>query len=105
MAGAPSAIPSIAPATVPDMVTSSAAFSPRLTPESTRSGLAPSTRYWMPSMTQSVGVSRPQGFGQGERTRGARLFDLGGAHPDVIGERGGDRLQRRQALSVNAVVI
>src|SRR5436190_1293504 len=50
------AMASMAPATVPDMVTSSARFTPRLTPESTRSGFLPFTSSRRPSITQSVGV-------------------------------------------------
>ncbi len=56
MAGTPMAMPSMAPATVPDMVTSSAILAPRLTPDRTRSGLAPLISSLMPSITQSVGV-------------------------------------------------
>ena len=53
--GMPSTAASFAAATVPEYSTSSAALRPRLTPDSTRSGM--SFMMWRaPMMTQSVGV-------------------------------------------------
>ena len=49
-------MPSIAPATVPDRVTSSATFWLRLTPDRTRSGAGPSISCCTAIITQSVGV-------------------------------------------------
>src|ERR1700722_10962203 len=52
----PRMAPSMAPAIVPEYVTSSAAFWPRLTPDRIRSGGLPSRMWRTPMMTQSVGV-------------------------------------------------
>ena len=66
----PTAMPCSAPATVPEKVVSSATFCPRFTPESTRSGLPPSTSSCTASMTQSVGVPETaKVLGSSRRTR------------------------------------
>ena len=52
----PSVRPCIAPATVPETVTSSAMFWPRLTPDRIRSGSLPVTMSCTPISTQSDGV-------------------------------------------------
>ena len=116
MDGTPSAMPSMAPATVPDMVTSSAMFCPRLTPERTRSGLPPSTRSRTPIITQSVGVPvmakvlgssflQADRVGQRQRPAGARLLELRRHGPDVVGQLQRDAAEDGKAFGMNAVVV
>ncbi len=117
MDGTPSAMPSIAPATVPDMVTSSAALWPRLTPESTRSGLRALDQL-LERQHHAVGgragdgeaalvqLAHAQRLGERQRTRGAGLLGLRARPPRRRRESSPrDPLQRRQALGVDAVVV
>src|SRR5271156_919256 len=79
----PKSAPSIAPAMVPEYVTSSATFWPRLTPERTRSGGWSAMIFLTPMMTQSVGVPfKAKWRGPTSRRRSGSLRDSEWATPD-----------------------
>ena len=111
----PSTVPSMAPATVPEYVTSSAQLRPRLTPDSTISGVS-FMRWRTPMMTQSVGVpftakcrsptSRKRSGSLSESECDTPDWSVSGATIQMSSDsRARDRLAGVEPRRVDAVVI